>query len=96
MAMTDQQRAAVRELLERMSQTVERHPDLNAPALRARAGLKRRDGDMALDLLVRGGFVERRRVNAEDVYTSTRPYRVSNEAPKAAFAKTHAAQQGGG
>ena len=50
---------------------------------------------MALDLLVRGAFVERRSVNAEETYRSIKPYRVSNETPKAAFGATHASGQGG-
>jgi hypothetical protein len=49
---------------------------------------------MAIGLLLRGGFIERS--GAEEAYRSVKPYRVSNEAPRAAFAKTHAAGQGGG
>jgi hypothetical protein len=50
---------------------------------------------MALDLLAQGGFIERRRVNAEDTYHSVKPYRVSTETPKASFGATHASGQGG-
>jgi hypothetical protein len=96
MAMTDGQRARVRDLLELVSRTVEANPDVNAPTIRTRAHVKRKDGDTALGLLLRGGFVERRRVNADETYRSVKPYRVSNEAPRAAFAKTHSAGQGGG
>lgn len=93
--MDDAQRARVRELLELVSRTVEANPGANAPTIRTRAHVKRQGGDMALDLLVRGGFIERRSVNAEESYHSVKPYRVSNETPKAAFGKTHASGQGG-
>jgi hypothetical protein len=96
MSMTDEQRAAARDLLELVSRTVEANPNVSAPMIRARAHVKRKDGDMALGLLLRGGFIERRSVNAEDIYSSVKPYRASNEAPRAAFAETHAARQGGG
>jgi hypothetical protein len=96
MAMTDEQRAGVRDLLELVSRTVEANPGANAPTIRTRAHVKRKDGDTALGLLLRGGFIERRRVDADEIYHTVSPYRVSNEAPRAAFAKTHAAQQGGG
>jgi hypothetical protein len=94
--MDDAQRARVRELLELVSRTVEGNPGANAPTIRTRARVKRRGGDMALDLLLRGGFIERQRVNAQDTYRSVKPYRVSNETPRAAFGETHASRQGGG
>jgi hypothetical protein len=95
--MADNDRAArARELLQAVSRIVEDHPGLTAPAVRLRARLKRHDGDRALELLERSGFIERRRADAEDTYYSVRPYRVSNEAPRATFADTHAARQGGG
>ncbi len=93
--MDDEQRARVRDLLEHVSRVVEANPGANAPTIRTRAGVKRKGGEMALELLLRGGFVERRQVNAEETYNSVRPYRVSNEAPRTDFAKTHAAGQGG-
>jgi len=96
MAMSDEQRAAVRDLLERVSRTVETNPNASAPAIRARAHVKRKEGDLALDLLLRGGFIQRQSVDAEDTYRSIKPYRVSNEAPRAPFGKTYAAGQGGG
>jgi hypothetical protein len=96
MPMTDEQRGAMRDLLERVSHSVESNPGANAPTIRARAGVKRKDGDLALDLLLRGGFIVREQLDADVVYRSVKPYRVSNETPRAAFASTHAAQQGGG
>jgi hypothetical protein len=93
--MDDAQRARVRELLELVSRTVEANPGASAPAIRTRARVKRQGGDMALDLLVRGGFIERRSINAEETYHSVKAYRVSNETPKAAFGVTHASGQGG-
>ena len=94
--MDDAQRARVRELLELVSRTVEANPGANAPTIRTRARVKRQGGDMALNLLLRGGFIEQRRVNAEETYHSVKPYRVSNETPHAAFGETHASRQGGG
>jgi hypothetical protein len=96
MALTDEQRAGVRDLLQLVSRTIESNPGATAPTIRTRAHLKRKEGDMAIGLLLRGGFIEQQRVNAEDTYRSVKPYRVSNEAPRAAFAKTHAVRQGGG
>lgn len=93
--MDDAQRARVRELLELVSRTVEGNPGANAPTIRTRARVKRRGGDMALELLLRGGFIEQRLVNAEETYHSVTPYRVSNETPKATFGETHASRQGG-
>jgi hypothetical protein len=93
--MDDAQRARVRELLELVSRTVEANPGANAPTIRARARVKRKGGDTALDLLLRGGFIERRQINAEATYHSVKPYRVSSETPRAAFGQTHAARQGG-
>ena len=58
--MDDAQRARVRELLELVSRTVEANPGANAPTIRTRARVKRKAGDMALDLLLRGGFIEHR------------------------------------
>jgi hypothetical protein len=95
MAMTDEQRRAMRDLLELVSRTVEANRGASAPAIRTRAHLKRKEGDTALGLLVRGGFIERRSINAEDTYHSVRAYRVNNEAPRAGFGETHAARQGG-
>jgi hypothetical protein len=96
MALTDEQRAGVRDLLQLVSRTIEANPNATAPTIRTRAHVKRKEGDMAIGLLLRGGFIEQQRVNAEETYRSVKPYRVSNEAPRAAFAKTHAAAQGGG
>ena len=96
MAMTDEQRAGVRDLLQLVSRTIETNPGATAPAIRTRAGVKRKEGDMAIGLLLRGGFIERQRADADETYRSVKPYRVSNEAPRAAFARTHAARQGGG
>jgi hypothetical protein len=93
--MDDAQRARVRDLLELVSRTVEANPGATAPTIRARARLKRQGGDMALDLLVRGGFIEHQLVNAEETYHSVKPYRVSNETPRASFGHTHASRQGG-
>jgi hypothetical protein len=95
MAMSDEQRARVRDLLQLVSRTIETNPGATAPAIRARARVKRNEGDMAIGLLLRGGFIEQRRVNAEETYRSLKPYRVSNEAPRAGFGETHAAGQGG-
>jgi hypothetical protein len=89
MAMTDAQHAKVRDLLELVSRTVETNPGATAPTVRMRAKLSRRTGDKALELLLRSGFLERRRVDAQDTYRSVRPYRVSNEAPRAAYGDTH-------
>jgi len=83
MAITDAQHAKVRDLLELVSRTVETNPDATAPTVRMRAKLSRRTGDKALELLLR------RRVDAQDTYRSVRPYRVSNEAPRAAYGDTH-------
>jgi hypothetical protein len=93
--MDDTQRARVRELLELISRTVEANPGATAPTIRARARVKRKGGDMALALLLRGGFIEHRLLNAEETYHSVKPYRVSTETPRAAFGQTHAAGQGG-
>jgi glycine/serine hydroxymethyltransferase len=93
--MDDAQRARVGELLELVSRTVEANPGASAPTIRTRAHVKRQGGHMALDLLAQGGFIERRRVNAEDTYHSVKPYRVSTETPKASFGATHASGQGG-
>jgi len=95
MAMTEEQRAGVRDLLQLVSRTIERNPGATAPAIRTRAHVKRKEGEMAIGLLLRGGFIEAQRVDAEETYRSIRPYRVSNEAPRAAFGATHAAGQGG-
>lgn|GEM_PF-5399267 len=96
MALTDEQRAGVRDLLQLVSRTIEANPSATAPVIRARAHVKRREGDMAIGLLLRGGFIEQQRVNAEDTFRSVKPYRVSNEAPRPAFGTTHATGQGGG
>ena len=96
MAMTEEQRAGVRDLLQLVSRTIERNPGATAPTIRTRAHVKRKEGDMAIALLLRGGFIEAQRLAAEEPYRSIRPYRVSNEAPRAAFGDTHAAGQGGG
>jgi hypothetical protein len=94
--MDDAQRARVRELLELVSRAVEANPGANAPTIRARARVKRQGGDMALNLLLRGGFIEQRRVDAEEKYYSIKPYRISSETPRAGFGETHASRQGGG
>lgn len=96
MALTDAQRAGVRDLLQLVSHTIEANPGATAPTIRNRAHVKRKQGEMATGLLLRGGFIEQQRVNAEETYRSVKPYRVSNETPRAAFAKTHAARQGSG
>jgi hypothetical protein len=96
MAMTDEQRAGVRDLLQLVSRTIEANPSATAPSIRARAHVKRKEGEMAIGLLLRGGFIEQRRVDAQETYRSVKPYRVSNETPRAAFGRTHAASQGGG
>jgi DNA-binding IclR family transcriptional regulator len=88
--------ARARDLLELVSRVVESKPGASAPAVRIRAGVTRANGDKALELLTRSGFVERRRRHGEDGYYSIKPYRVSSEAPRAGFAKTHATRQGGG
>ncbi len=86
-----------RELLELMSRTVEANPGADARTLRARAGVKRVNGDKALKLLERAGFIERKPVSsAQDTYRSLKPYRASVEAPRTAFAKTHSVGEGGG
>jgi hypothetical protein len=85
-----------RDLLELVSRVVEANPGATAPVIRTRARVTRANGDKALELLSRSGFIERRRINAEDTFHSVRPYRVSNEAPRAAFKDTHATRQGGG
>jgi hypothetical protein len=87
--------ARARDLLELVSRVVESKPGASAPAIRIRAGVTRANGDKALDLLTRSGFIERRGRDGEDLYYSVRPYRVSSEAPRAGFAKTHATRQGG-
>jgi hypothetical protein len=87
--------ARARELLELVSRVVEANPGANAPTIRNRARLSRAQGDKAIELLDRSGFIARRRVNAEDLYSSVKPYRVSNETPGASFGATHATGQGG-
>jgi hypothetical protein len=77
-----------REILELVSRTIENGPDPGAATLRVRAHVSRRMGDEALELLLRAGFIERRRVDGGDVYCSVRPYRASVEAPS--FAEGHA------
>ncbi len=84
-----------REILELVSRTVEANPGADARTLRVRAGVKRVNGDKALDLLERAGFIERRQVQAQDTYHSLKPYRASVEAPRTAFAETHAVREGG-
>ncbi len=85
-----------RELLELMSRTVEANPGADARTLRVRAGVKRVNGDKALELLARAGFIERKPISAQDTYRSLKPYRASVEAPRTAFAKTHSVGEGGG
>jgi hypothetical protein len=87
--------ARARDLLELVSRVVESKPGSSAPAVRVRAGVTRANGDKALELLTRSGFVERRPGNGEDGYYSLKPYRASSEAPRAGFADTHATRQGG-
>jgi len=93
--MDEKQLARVRDLMEAVSRVVEANAGANAPTIRKRANLPRASGDTALGLLEKGGFVERRRVNADDTFHSVKPYRVSNETPRAAFGATHATGQGG-
>ena len=88
--------ARARDLLELVSRVVESNPGASAPAVRVRAGVTRANGDKALELLARSGFIERRARSGDDGYYSIKPYRVSTEAPRAGFAKTHATRQGGG
>jgi hypothetical protein len=75
--------------LELASRTVETNPDAGSPVVRARAQVSRRTGNEALELLLRAGFIERRRVTGGDAYHSVRPYRASVEAPHAWLAETH-------
>jgi hypothetical protein len=96
MAMTDEQRAGVRDLLQLVSRTIEANPAATAPTIRTRAHVKRKEGDMAIGLLLRGGFIEQRRADAQETYRSVKPYRVSNEAPRPSFGTSHATGQGGG
>jgi hypothetical protein len=84
-----------REILELVSRTVETNPDVDAPTIRVRAQVSRQTGDKALELLLRAGFLECRRINTQDTYRSVKPYRASVEAPRASFAETHAARHGG-
>jgi hypothetical protein len=84
-----------REILELVSRAVEANPGADARTLRVRARVKRPIGDEALELLERAGFIERRRLDAQDTYRSLRPYRASVEAPRVSFAATHAVGQGG-
>jgi hypothetical protein len=81
-----------REILELVSRTIETSPDAGSPVVRARAQVSGRTGNEALELLLRAGFIERRRVNGDDVYRSVRPYRASVEAPHDWLAATHAVQ----
>jgi hypothetical protein len=67
--------------LELVSRTVETNPDAGPPVVRVRAQVSRRIGDEALELLLRAGFIEHRRVNGGLAYRSVRPYRASVEAP---------------
>ena len=87
--------ARARDLLELVSRVVESKPGASAPVIRVRAGVTRANGDKALELLTRSGFVERRGGNGEDGYYSVKPYRVSTESPRAGFGNTHATRQGG-
>lgn len=88
--------AAQRELLERMSRTVEANPDADARTIRKRAGVSRQVGDAFLEMLLKAGFLERKQVNAEWRYRSVKPYRLSVETPRAEFGATHSTRQGGG
>jgi hypothetical protein len=82
-------------LLERVSRAIEDHPDSDDRTIRHRAGVPRRSGDQALELLVRAGLVARNRVNATWLYRSVKPYRAAAYAPPPDYGSTHSAGQGG-
>ena len=76
--------------MELVSRAVEANPDAGSPVVRVRAHVSRRTGNEALELLLRAGFIQRRRVNGDDAYRSVRPYRASVETPHAWLAEPHA------
>lgn len=83
-------------ILERISRAIENHPDADERTIRKRAGVARKPGNEALELLLRAGFVERHMVNAEWHHRSVKPYRAESFAPRAGFSATHSTGQGGG
>ena len=87
---------ATRLVLERISRAVESLPGATGPTIRKRAGVSRRSGDEALELLVRAGFVERQTVHAEWHYRSIKAYRAAAFAPKPEFGSSHSTGMGRG
>jgi hypothetical protein len=94
--MTDASKESTRLVLERISKTIEAHPDADERTIRKRAGITRQSGSEAVALLVRAGFVERRRVNAEWHHRSIKPYRAAAFRPRPDFGATHSTGMGGG
>jgi DNA-binding MarR family transcriptional regulator len=76
---TDRLSPAAQTALELISQAVEANPDEDVRTIAQRSGVKRVIRDAALERLVREGFIERRRVNAEWHYRSVKPYRAGDE-----------------
>jgi hypothetical protein len=81
--------------LERISRVVEANPGADARTIRVRAGVSRERGDAVLARLLRDGFIERRRGNADWIYSSVKPYRANAEGPRVAFGSSHSTRQGG-
>jgi hypothetical protein len=81
--------------LERVSRVVEANPGADARTIRVRARVSRERGDAVLARLLKDGFIERRRGNADWSYTSVKPYRANLEGPRVAFGSTHSTRQGG-
>jgi DNA-binding MarR family transcriptional regulator len=70
---------AAQTVLELISQTVEANPDAELRTIAQRSGVTLVIRDAALERLVREGFLERRRANAEWHYRSIKPYRAGDE-----------------
>jgi hypothetical protein len=94
--MATEQAQRVREILERVSRVIEASSSgLSAREVRVRARVSRRTGDEALELLLRGRHLERQWDGGEWRYTSALEYRAADFAPRASFARSHAAAAGG-
>jgi DNA-binding MarR family transcriptional regulator len=65
--------------LELISQAVEANPDADLRTIAQHSGVNRLIRDAALERLVREGFLERRRTNADWHYRSVKPYRAGDE-----------------
>lgn len=70
---------ATQRLLERISATIERSPDLDARTIRVRSRVARRNVDLAIGWLQERGYVDRRRADGEWHYRSVSPFRAQRE-----------------